>query len=138
MTTYLLWKTYPDLDVVDSNLRIRNVDARELIGIFESYDDAVKAQEAENRKIQEDETDETIIIEIDKRETSPDSTCFCVERWYDEDLEVALQSSGLTPTITDEMVACFRKEVEHIFDDKSDRNEMLTMAAYTFLTKKGV
>lgn len=46
-----------------------------------------------------------------------------VERWYDEDLGVALEEAGIP--ITSENVKKLREACKGIFDDKSARNEML-------------
>ncbi|MCD8105925.1 MAG: hypothetical protein LUF35_13250 [Lachnospiraceae bacterium] len=45
------------------------------------------------------------------------------EFWNDEDLEIALENAEIE--VTDKNVAKLKQACLHIFDDKTDRNEML-------------
>ena len=49
------------------------------------------------------------------------------EDWYLEDLEEAIRSTGLE--VTQERVDKLLEECHRIFDDKSERNEMLVQKA---------
>ncbi|MCD7750273.1 MAG: hypothetical protein LUI10_00780 [Lachnospiraceae bacterium] len=53
--------------------------------------------------------------------------CWYEEKWYDEDLRIALEEAGVDVTAGN--VAKLKKECLHIFDDKSKRNEMLVGVA---------
>lgn len=53
---------------------------------------------------------------------------WCVERWYEEDLAVAMESAGVE--ITDANIRKMREVCKGIFDDKSTRNEILADKAY--------
>lgn len=53
---------------------------------------------------------------------------WCIELWYDEDLAAAMDSVGVP--VTHENLSKMRKGCKGIFDDKSDRNEMLADKAY--------
>lgn len=52
-----------------------------------------------------------------------DKGLWYVERWYDEDLESALVAAGVP--VTPENIKAMRESCKGIFDDKTDRNEML-------------
>lgn len=60
------------------------------------------------------------------RANEPDG-CWYEERWYREDIENALAVAGIS--ITEENITRLWMKVKKIFDDKSDRNEMLFIAA---------
>ncbi len=49
--------------------------------------------------------------------------CWYEEAWTDEDLEITLENAGVA--VTGENVQILKCECLHIFDDKSERNEML-------------
>ncbi len=49
------------------------------------------------------------------------------EAWNDEDLRAALENAGAE--VTEENVKKLKQECLHIFDDKSERNEMLANRA---------
>ncbi|MCD8014390.1 MAG: hypothetical protein LUG99_14670 [Lachnospiraceae bacterium] len=53
----------------------------------------------------------------------PKEGCWYDELWFDEDLEIALENAEIQ--VTDQNVARLKRECLHIFDDKSERNEML-------------
>ena len=53
---------------------------------------------------------------------------WCVERWYDDDLISTMRVEGIP--VTKENLDKFREHCRHIFDDKSERNEMLAQAAW--------
>lgn len=53
--------------------------------------------------------------------------CWYEERWYREDIENTLAVAGIP--ITEENITRLWMKAKKIFDDKSDRNEMLVMAA---------
>ncbi len=53
--------------------------------------------------------------------------CWYEEKWYDEDMKTALEEAGLDVTAGN--VAKLKKECLRIFDDKSERNEMLVDVA---------
>lgn len=50
-----------------------------------------------------------------------------IEKWYDEDLEVALKEAGIP--ITKENIIKLKTACKGIFDDKSERNNMLCQIA---------
>ncbi|MCD8069182.1 MAG: hypothetical protein LUE87_09915 [Lachnospiraceae bacterium] len=52
-----------------------------------------------------------------------DNPCWYEERWNDEDLRTALGNAEIEATEVN--IARLKKECIHIFDDKSERNEML-------------
>lgn len=58
------------------------------------------------------------------------------ERWYDTDLEVALEEEGIS--VTEENVQIFKISCSKIFDDKSDRNEMLKSCAWEIFKRNTV
>ncbi|MCD7840850.1 MAG: hypothetical protein LUG56_00080 [Lachnospiraceae bacterium] len=49
--------------------------------------------------------------------------CWYEEKWYDEDLRIALEEVGVDVTAGN--VAKLKMACLHIFDDKSERDEML-------------
>lgn len=51
-----------------------------------------------------------------------------VERWYNEDLTAAMESTGVQ--VTKENLMRMKEACKGIFDDKSVRNEMLADKAY--------
>lgn len=59
------------------------------------------------------------------------SECWYQEKWYDEDLEAVLTDYDIP--VTKENVEKLKSACEDIFDDKSERNNMLKqIAAETF------
>lgn len=50
------------------------------------------------------------------------------ENWYDEDIEAALEALGIT--INENTMGIARKTLEGIFDDKSERNEIIHDCLY--------
>lgn len=67
---------------------------------------------------------------FDEKEFDPEvHQPWCVEKWYTDDLAVALNNSDIP--VTEENINAFRKCVveEDIFGDKSERNEILEMKA---------
>lgn len=56
-------------------------------------------------------------------EDEADNPCWYEERWNDEDLRTALGNAEIEATEVN--IARLKKECIHIFDDKSERNEML-------------
>lgn len=54
---------------------------------------------------------------------SSNKKSWCIERWYDEDLAVALDANKIP--VTEENIKKMRNACKGIFDDKSGRNEML-------------
>lgn len=69
----------------------------------------------------------------DAKESSIDSTCWYVERWMDEDLENALLAINVSPT--KDNIRLLREECKHLFDDKSERNEMIRQMAESLFEK---
>lgn len=55
-------------------------------------------------------------------------SCWYEERWYDSDLENALLYHEVP--VTEKTMALMKENCEHLFDDKSARNEMLADVAY--------
>ena len=56
-----------------------------------------------------------------------DPQCWYTEKWYDDDLENALEDSGIP--VTDENIKTFKTACTGAFDDKSERNSMLLQIA---------
>ena len=73
------------------------------------------------------------IIMKDGKESAIDAACWYVERWMDEDLENALLAINVSPT--KDNIRLLREECKHLFDDKSERNEMLRMMAESLFGK---
>lgn len=72
----------------------------------------------------------------DAWEGEADNPCWYEERWDDEDLRTALENAEIE--VTEENVIRLKKECIHIFDDKSERNDMLAdMARKVLKNKKG-
>ena len=69
-------------------------------------------------------------IARDYYQQEKDKSCWYEERWYEEDLEAALQYHDIP--VTKQLVELMKKECMHLFDDKSDRNEMLQNVAEGF------
>lgn len=72
--------------------------------------------------------------ENDKMARADKKRCWYEEKWYDEDLKMALKDADVE--ITAANVTRLRNRCAHIFDDKSVRNEMLVNMART-LNGKG-
>ena len=66
-------------------------------------------------------------IARDYYQQEKDKNCWYEERWYEEDLEAALQYHDIP--VTKQLVELMKEECMHLFDDKSDRNEMLQNVA---------
>lgn len=100
-------------------LKIRNKFFPE-IGIEELFN--IK-QEGEQRK-----KDLTADLKLnDDGENQFEDKCWYIEKWYDEDLELALKETGIP--ITKENVIKLKTACKGIFDDKSERNSMLCQIA---------
>jgi len=60
-----------------------------------------------------------------------DVGCWYTESWCDEDLELALENAEIP--VTEENISKLGEACKGIFDDKSERNEMIAqMARETF------
>ena len=66
------------------------------------------------------------IVEVHADATT--DSCWYEERWYDSDLENALLYHEVP--VTEKTMALMKERCEHLFDDKSARNEMLADVAY--------
>jgi len=72
--------------------------------------------------------DSTAVLKLnDDSENQFEDKCWYIEKWYDEDLEVALEEAGIP--ITKENVIKLKTACKGIFDDKSERNSMLCQIA---------
>lgn len=70
----------------------------------------------------------------DAWEGEADNPCWYEERWVDEDLRIALENAEIE--VTEENMTWLKKECIHIFDDKSERNDMLADMARKVLKNK--
>lgn len=62
-----------------------------------------------------------------------DPQCWYTEKWYDDDLETALEESGIP--VTDENIRTLKAACKGAFDDKSERNSMLRQIASETFSK---
>ena len=92
---------------------------------FDSYDEYIRECKKEIVAMQNGfNSYDEYIIECEKEK---DKSCWYEERWYDEDLENALLYYDVP--VNDYTVKLMREKCKHIFDDKSERNEMLQNVA---------
>ncbi|MCC8106882.1 MAG: hypothetical protein LIO99_12930 [Clostridiales bacterium] len=60
---------------------------------------------------------------LSEKQDNVENSYWYKEVWNDEDLRIALENAGAI--VTEENVKKLKQECQHIFDDKSDRNEIL-------------
>ena len=63
-----------------------------------------------------------------------DVGCWYTESWCDEDLELALENADIP--VMDDNMRKLREACKGIFDDKSERNEMLVQKAHETFGKE--
>lgn len=104
---------------------------RDISNFLEYAPDEDSCSDAENEAIADIANLKNSLKNLfDEKEFDPEvHQPWCVEKWYTDDLAVALNNSDIP--VTEENINAFRKCVveEDIFGDKSERNEILEMKA---------